>query len=85
MAQAVAQAAVVPLLPPPMAPAGGGFGVRQQTSPLPQLAELEQVAVVTVPAGQLATSTAQVNVLAPAPMPIPAPAARTVQHVGLGF
>jgi hypothetical protein len=84
MAQVDAQAAVVPLLPPPMAPAGGGFGVRQHTSPPAQLAELEHVATVTVPAGQLAASTAQLKVFAPAPMPMPPPAARTVQQVGLG-
>jgi hypothetical protein len=67
-----------------MAPAGGGFGVRQQISLPAQLTELEHVATVTVPAGQLAASAAQLNVFAPAPMPMPAPAARTVQQVGLG-
>jgi hypothetical protein len=86
IAQLAAQAEVVPLFRlPPMAPAGAGFGVRQQTSPLPQLAALEHEVTVVVPAGQLIASAAQLKVLAPAPMPMPPCAPGTVQQVGVGF
>jgi len=87
IAQLATQAEVVPLLLPlpPMAPAGAGFGVRQQTVPLPQLAALEHEVTVVVPMGQLIASAAQLKVLAPAPMPMPPCAPGTVQQVGVGF
>ncbi|HEY4015649.1 MAG TPA: hypothetical protein VGM06_20055 [Polyangiaceae bacterium] len=85
VAQEVSHVAVVPAPPRPAPASGTGFGVRQQTCPVLQLAALAHEATVVAPVGQALADATHVLVAA-APPPPPAPAmAGTVQHVRVGL